>query len=132
MQCPKCSQLLSAEDACHSCPACGGVWFSVNEARRYFGHGDQAAVEAPAHVSALVFGNSRFSCPACFNQLSHIQSGEMLHLEQCGLCKGLYFDAGESIKLRSMLAQGFSRPDFLSAVREMLELIAGTHHGPYR
>lgn len=79
-----------------------------------------------------MFGNSAYTCPACLNQLSHIQSGDKLHLEQCGRCKGLYFDAGESLQLRSMLASGISEPDFLSVVWEVMELIAGSHRGPYR
>lgn len=131
MQCPKCEKPLCAEESCHSCPSCGGVWFNVDEARCYFNYEDHVEIKTP-HPSSLMFGNSPYTCPACLTQLSHIQSGDKLHLEQCGRCKGLYFDAGESIQLRSMLARGFGEPDFLSAVREMIELIAGTHRGPYR
>ncbi len=64
--------------------------------------------------------------------LKHIQLGKELSLEQCNRCKGLYFDAGESIQLRSMLASGFGGPEIFIKVREVMEIIAGTHRGPYR
>ena len=132
MQCPKCRQDLSREESCHSCPSCGGVWFNLDQAKSYFNYQGLKKTQAPVPSSGIIISYSHYLCPTCFTVLSNIRSGQKLSLEQCDRCKGLYFDAGESLQLRSLIASGIGGPEFLAEVREIIEVIAGTYQGPYR
>lgn len=127
MDCPACKTPMVDEDGCCSCSDCGGVWFTPVEARDYFGFAsDEAAVAVPDASAPAV--NDRL-CPSCLAGLHHFDVGESLGLDRCGGCGGLYFDAGESLKLRSLLAVGHDGPTLRA---RMLGLVGAPGSGPYR
>ena len=60
--------------------------------------------------------------------MARIDVEGVLVLDRCGRCGGLFFDAGESIALRSRLAAGHGGPQLRSKVIAVL-----THSiGPFR
>jgi Zn-finger nucleic acid-binding protein len=124
MNCPKCRNKLVLEPACHSCPSCGGNWFTIDQAQRFFGFDVQ---EEPTERSFPGVA-SGLSCPDCPGQLVHIEAADDLVLDQCARCGGLYFDAGELLKLKSKIGQGVGGPEF----RRVLQAIIMSYHGPYR
>ena len=122
--CPKCHAVLKEEGLCHSCPACGGVWFGGGEAATYFGLDvDRVNVEPmPEMDNKLIQHLGQVSCPDCGRRMVHLEIDGELVIERCEQCKGSFLDAGESLQLQAKLAAGFGDPTFRRVVCAALGL----------
>jgi Zn-finger nucleic acid-binding protein len=127
MNCPQCHQALAHEPGCHSCPTCGGVWFEQQEALLYFGFKD-VSVSAEVVTENIIERSSDRRCPACNLWMDSIELDHVLVLDRCLQCKGLFFDAGESLALRSKLVAGHGGPSF----RRKVFTAVSYRTGPYR
>lgn len=94
MTCPKCGAplqeiALDAGAKVLSCPSCAGAFYPRNE----------LAVE----IALSQVGDTERACPQCGGRLraGTMYSGK-LELEQCSVCGGVWLDAGEVGKLRSL------------------------------
>ena len=128
--CPRCGSDLVAEVMCSSCRRCGGTWFTIEQAERYFcfeatearGLGPGPSSPADRDAPAVL------ACPACTGDLIKIEPADDLVLDQCERCSGLFFDAGESLSLKSKLIAGYGGPELR---RAMLRVVMH-RQGPYR
>lgn len=102
--CPKCSIALQDDFGCESCARCGGTFFSVAQAMTYFMLSTDDADAAGDELRAS-FAPSKLRCPSCAGSLHPVDVGDFA-LDICRDCRGFFFDAGEVLKLKGMLAQG--------------------------
>jgi len=100
MNCPKCNAQLQSfvhqGVEIERCGGCGGLWFDVfeHEELRELSGSDAIDTGAPAKVPA---GTGSGLCPKDQQRLFSMVVAGQPHIayESCGLCHGVFFDAGE-------------------------------------
>ena len=99
MKCPKCDSIMNSVRHEHvevdRCSGCSGLWFDAfehEELKELSGSDDIDA--APR---AVVAANSVVSCPRCEVPMIQMVVAGQPHIayEACGVCHGVFFDAGE-------------------------------------
>jgi Zn-finger nucleic acid-binding protein len=101
MNCPKCTSSMAAirhgDVEVDRCTGCQGLWFDAfehEELKELRGPEQIDAAEAPkAGVAPLV----EVRCPRCSVAMIRMVVAGQPHIayESCGVCHGVYFDAGE-------------------------------------
>lgn len=92
-------EVEEGEVAVDVCPECGGLWLDRGEL-------EQKGAQMPTHLVAISPKEER-TCPRCVEPLALFR-GELLELDTCERCGGLYLDAGEIEVL--MAARRLERP----------------------
>ena len=121
-RCPKCTQPLTAirHDGIASeyCRGCGGLWLDRGELARVEGCPEDLPPRAPDQVE--VVRDTPYFCPTCAAPLQEREfaPGSELWLDQCIQCGGLFFDAGELRRARSLRGR-FRRPVTRAQAAEM-------------
>jgi Zn-finger nucleic acid-binding protein len=81
------------------CPSCEGLWFDLreNEHLKAIKKSAQHVDCAPAEVGKKFDPIRNYICPACSGPMIKIAIPEQphIHVEQCAICCGTFFDAGE-------------------------------------
>lgn len=103
MNCPKCSVPMSAireqNVEVDRCTGCGGLWFDTFEHEQLRELGGAEGIDSAARQSAATPPTLevRPCCPRCSIPLFHMVVAGQPHIayESCGLCHGVYLDAGE-------------------------------------
>ena len=98
LRCPKCRQedLVDSSHGASRCPACRGMFVPVAEVHRLMESGEIADSGAPSPAIDAAGGQ----CPADRGIMARTTiplGGDTptLHLERCGTCHSVWFDAGE-------------------------------------
>ena len=121
-RCPKCSQPLASIRhegiSADYCRACGGLWLDHGELARVEGCPEDLPPRSPDQVE--VVRDTPYFCPTCGAPLQEREftPGSRLWLDQCTQCGGLYFDAGELRRARSLRGR-FRRPVTRAQAAEM-------------
>lgn len=102
MQCPKCRgemkpQTLAGVEI-DRCETCAGLWFDALESRDLRETKGAAAIDTGGPARGVLYdtiGNVR--CPRCDVPMIRMVDREQPHVwyEECSVCYGSYFDAGE-------------------------------------
>jgi Zn-finger nucleic acid-binding protein len=116
IKCPVCldvllsDQLLDEQLSAKRCARCGGSWLHAQDywdwlERQKNGSASSAPVEPTSVVPApVVIADATLArrCPECGHFLTHAKVGHgvLFHLDRCGTCGGLWFNAGEWPALR--------------------------------
>lgn len=82
------------------CSACRGIWFDRGELAR------AARKPLPAFVPS---GPSPRTCPTCTVPLVVGRLGPV-ELDACATCRGVFFDAGEALRVMPIDAEPLARP----------------------
>jgi PAT family beta-lactamase induction signal transducer AmpG len=114
MRCPKCrsdmEQIMIGDTEVDRCSSCHGLWFDSGEL------GKLRTREAAA---ALDIGDIRtgkehnrienYRCPRCAGPMNRLVDPGQTHIwfEQCGSCRGTFFDAGELTDLATVSVSDF-------------------------
>ena len=105
--CPKCSKEMRRPKGLDlpvlRCSGCDGSWLGLMEIKSRLSN-------PPALFSALSKeGTSTgFGCPSCRDRpLSQAKYGDS-EIDWCPTCKGIFFDAGELVAVRTTLSQSSS------------------------
>lgn len=101
MKCPKCKdelRTLSQHDVqVDQCPACNGLWFDAFEHEQLKALQGAEAIDsgAPSALASTAAGGGL--CPRCSVKMIDMVVAGQPHIayESCGLCHGVFFDAGE-------------------------------------
>jgi len=114
MRCPKCrsdmEQIMIDGTEVDRCSACHGLWFDAGELSRLRNREAAAALD----VGDVVTGKKqneieRYRCPRCAGPMNRLVDPGQPHIwfEQCGSCRGSYFDAGELTDLATVSVSDF-------------------------
>ena len=104
MKCPKCNGELAASkfgdveiDRCRNCK---GLWFDAAEHEELKRREGSQAIDTGAAGKA-VEGGSKL-CPRCSVKMIDMVVAAQPHIkyESCGVCHGVFFDAGEFLDFR--------------------------------
>ena len=102
MDCPKCGHLMEQVVfegiEVDRCTLCKGLWFDLLEHERLKAvRGSEAIDGGDPDVGALFNRDDRISCPRCTGPMIRMVDPQQPHiwLESCGVCHGVFFDAGE-------------------------------------
>lgn len=104
MQCPNCGAPLGApviseaDPPTITCAACHGVWVDSNAYLTWVaGRTPEAAADLTPDDTPVADTQNLKLCPSCRRFLTryHILPGTRFHVERCGHCNGVWFDAGE-------------------------------------
>ena len=95
------------------CSACQGLWFDSGELNKLRNKDAAAALD----IGDVVTGKKqnvieRYRCPRCAGPMNRLVDPKQPHIwfEQCGSCRGSYFDAGELTDLVTVsIADFFKR-----------------------
>lgn len=81
------------------CGACEGLWFDLREQEHLkdISKSAQHVDCAPADVGRKFDAIRNYTCPACSGPMIKIADPQQphIHVEQCAVCNGTFFDAGE-------------------------------------
>ena len=114
MRCPKCrsdmQQILIDDTEVDRCSACHGLWFDDGELSKL--HNKEAA--AALDIGEVSVGKKQneiehYRCPRCAGPMNRLVDPEQTHIwfEQCGSCRGSFFDAGELTDLATVSVSDF-------------------------
>jgi Zn-finger nucleic acid-binding protein len=112
MICPKCESEMEsvkfAEVEVERCTGCAGMWFDVGQRERLEQlRGSESIDLGEAGRSRRHEETGRIPCPRCRGQMVRMVDKKHPNVwyEQCSVCNGTYFDAGEfrDLKERSIL-----------------------------
>ncbi|MFP7723648.1 zf-TFIIB domain-containing protein [Lysobacter sp. A3-1-A15] len=100
MKCPKCNLQMSAL-MCEGveidrCPGCAGLWFDAFEHEQLKELGGADTLDsAPGSTPVQQAGAT--PCPRCRQPMIQMVVAGQPHIayESCGVCHGVFFDAGE-------------------------------------
>lgn len=102
MDCPKCShameQVVFGDIEVDRCTLCKGLWFDLLEHERLSKMPGAAAIDiGDPEVGAIFNRDDRISCPRCSGPMIRMVDAAQPHIwyESCGVCHGVFFDAGE-------------------------------------
>jgi len=103
MICPKCRSSMYAVEveghAAERCAGCEGLWFELREQEHLKDiNGSAAAIDCADAAKGRLYNNVRnYNCPSCGGPMVKMVVPEQPHIqiEQCGVCHGAFFDAGE-------------------------------------
>lgn len=100
MKCPRCQGELAQVEhqgvQIDRCPACSGLWFDAFEHEELKALGGSEAID-PGPSAGAVAGTPTALCPKCsVKMIGMVVIGQPhISYESCGLCHGVFFDAGE-------------------------------------
>ena len=102
MDCPKCShameQVVFGDIEVDRCTLCKGLWFDLLEHEQLKSmHGAEAIDIGDREVGAIFNRDDRITCPRCGGPMIRMVDAAQPHIwyESCGVCHGVFFDAGE-------------------------------------
>ena len=100
MKCPKCQGELAQVEhqgvEIDRCSTCNGLWFDAFEHEELKSLSGSEAIDSVAPSSASP-GTVTGNCPKCsVKMISMVVIGQPhISYESCGVCHGVFFDAGE-------------------------------------
>ena len=114
MRCPKCradmEQITIDGTEVDRCSSCYGLWFDDGELRKLRNKEAAAALD----IGDVKVGNQQnkiehYRCPRCAGPMHRLVDPEQTHIwfEQCGSCRGSFFDAGELTDLATVSVSDF-------------------------
>jgi PAT family beta-lactamase induction signal transducer AmpG len=114
MRCPKCrsdmEQVVIEGTEVDRCSSCHGLWFDAGELGKL--RNKQAA--AALDIGDIDTGKRQneiehYRCPRCAGPMNRLVDPGQTHIwfEQCGSCRGTFFDAGELTDLATVSASDF-------------------------
>lgn len=102
MDCPKCShameQVVFGDIEVDRCTLCKGLWFDLLEHEQLKSmRGAEAIDIGDREVGAIFNRDDRIACPRCGGAMIRMVDAAQPHIwyESCGVCHGVFFDAGE-------------------------------------
>ncbi len=102
MDCPKCShameQVVFGDIEVDRCTLCKGLWFDLLEHEQLKSmRGAEAIDIGDPEVGAIFNRDDRIHCPRCAGPMIRMVDAVQPHIwyESCGVCHGVFFDAGE-------------------------------------
>ncbi|MBA3486854.1 MAG: zf-TFIIB domain-containing protein, partial [Lysobacter sp.] len=101
MNCPKCNNELAPVEyqgvLIDRCSGCNGLWFDAFEHEELKALGGSEAIDIGASSSQASTGHAAGLCPRCSVKMIDMVVAGQPHIsyEACGVCHGVYFDAGE-------------------------------------
>lgn len=122
MRCPKCradmDALLVNGVEIDRCSQCQGLWFDAGEVERLRDAGVADAIDlGEADQGRKTNVIDRYDCPRCSGEMIRMVDPDQRHIwfEQCSVCTGSFFDAGEfrdlATKNLSDLVKGLFAPE---------------------
>jgi len=114
MRCPKCrsdmEQIMIDGTEIDRCSACRGLWFDAGELSKL--RSKEAAVALD--IGDVITGKEQneiehYRCPRCAGPMNRLVDPGQPHIwfEQCGSCRGSFFDAGELTDLATVSISDF-------------------------
>ena len=114
MRCPKCradmEQILIEGTEVDRCSSCHGLWFDDGELNKLRTKEAAAALD----IGDVVTGKKQneiehYRCPRCAGPMNRLVDPKQPHIwfEQCGSCRGSFFDAGELTDLVTVSMSDF-------------------------
>ena len=114
MRCPKCrsdmQQILIDDIEVDRCLDCHGLWFDDGE----LGNLRNKEAAATLDIGEVATGKKQnqiehYRCPRCAGPMNRLVDPEQTHIwfEQCGSCRGSFFDAGELTDLATVSVSDF-------------------------
>ena len=114
MRCPKCrsdmQQIMIDDTEVDRCSACHGLWFDDGELSKLRNKEAAAALD----IGNVMTGKKQneiehYRCPRCAGPMNRLVDPEQPHIwfEQCGSCRGSFFDAGELTDLATVSVSDF-------------------------
>jgi PAT family beta-lactamase induction signal transducer AmpG len=114
MRCPKCrsdmEQVMVDDIEVDRCSSCHGLWFDDGELKKLRNREAAAALD----IGDIKTGKEQnkiehYRCPRCAGPMNRLVDPEQTHIwfEQCGSCRGSFFDAGELTDLATVSASDF-------------------------
>jgi Zn-finger nucleic acid-binding protein len=102
MRCPKCradmEQLVYDDVEIDRCTICKGLWFDAGEIELLQNKEAAVAIDTgDADTGKRHNTTDNYPCPRCAGEMIHMVDPKQTHIwyEECGSCKGSFFDAGE-------------------------------------
>jgi Zn-finger nucleic acid-binding protein len=101
MDCPKCGeqmeQVVFHDIEVDRCSKCRGIWFDEFEKEDILEQGGAEVIDDGDDRVGHIFNRDRYTCPRCKGEMIRMVDAEQPHIwyEQCGGCRGTFFDAGE-------------------------------------
>jgi PAT family beta-lactamase induction signal transducer AmpG len=114
MRCPKCradmEQVFVDDIEVDRCSSCHGLWFDSGELSK-LRNKEAAAVLDIGDIKTGKKQNriEHYRCPRCAGPMNRLVDPEQTHIwfEQCGSCRGTFFDAGELTDLATVSVSDF-------------------------
>jgi Zn-finger nucleic acid-binding protein/MFS family permease len=114
MRCPKCrsdmQQIMIDGTEVDRCSACHGLWFDAGELSKLRNKEAAAALD----LGDVTIGKEQnkiehYRCPRCAGPMNRLVDPKQPHIwfEQCGSCRGSFFDAGELTDLATVSVSDF-------------------------
>jgi len=114
MRCPKCradmEQVMIDDIEIDRCSSCHGLWFDAGELGKLRTKEAAAALD----IGDIKTGKAQnkiehYRCPRCAGPMNRLVDPEQTHIwfEQCGSCRGTFFDAGELTDLATASMSDF-------------------------
>ena len=114
MRCPKCrsdmEQVMIDDIEVDRCSSCHGLWFDAGELGKLRNREAAAALD----IGDIKTGKAQnkienYRCPRCAGPMNRLVDPEQTHIwfEQCGSCRGTFFDAGELTDLATVSMSDF-------------------------
>jgi Zn-finger nucleic acid-binding protein len=114
MRCPKCrsdmEQVVVNDTEVDRCSSCHGLWFDDGELEKLRTKEAAAALD----IGDIKTGKKHnkienYRCPRCAGPMNRLVDPEQTHIwfEQCGSCRGTFFDAGELTDLATVSVTDF-------------------------
>ncbi len=102
MNCPKCQSKMEkvtfADVEVDRCTQCKGIWFDMLEHETLKSvQGSEAIDVGDPEKGADYDTIDRIDCPVCRTRMIRMVDKDQPHIryESCGVCHGVFFDAGE-------------------------------------
>ena len=106
MQCPKCGgefqQVKHGDVEFDRCSACNGLWFDAFEHEALKATPGSETIDLGPNGAKPTGGEGTKICPRCNVKMIDMVVAAQPHIayESCGVCHGVYFDAGEFLDFR--------------------------------
>jgi uncharacterized protein len=91
-------QVVYSDIEVDRCTLCRGLWFDLQEhAQLKAIPGAEAIDIGDPEVGAIFNHDDRIRCPRCSGPMIRMVDAQQTHIwfESCGICHGVFFDAGE-------------------------------------
>jgi PAT family beta-lactamase induction signal transducer AmpG len=114
MRCPKCRDDMEQLDVggveIDRCSSCHGLWFDEGELQKLKDRKIAAGIDIGDPSQGTVHNaNDRYRCPRCGGSIIRMVDQNQPHIwyEECSVCRGSYFDAGEFRDLTTVSLSDF-------------------------
>ncbi|MDH3348066.1 MAG: zf-TFIIB domain-containing protein [Desulfobulbaceae bacterium] len=102
MNCPKCDAVMEAVEynsvEVDRCTNCQGIWFDMLEAEQLKDIKGAESIDIGDQKVGKEYNKiDKVNCPKCKTLMSKMVDNDQPHIwyEACGVCYGVFFDAGE-------------------------------------